>query len=1046
MRFKAPFSRAILWMVCWLAAFSASGSVVTNLLQMQQLVARDQRVTTEIALEGIVCWVSARNDQIVLQDSSGAALIEVDLRAALLQPGDQIRVAGRCTATGGGERFLIGKVMVVDNDRTHPWQERSIEIPMSAGRHPIRVAWFNRTGTNHLSVFYEGPGVPRQPVPDSALSYSKDELDQVQPPFIPGLRWRSFEGAWWQVPDFSRLPFQNRGVSSNFNLGSANRDQFVALCFDGYLEVPTDGKYKLTVASAGGAQLWLGLPRVTVLGRTQPPAAEPLGMGQVIASTREGIWANVEGEVSFVSRAERGGWHMELSSGTGRMRAIIAANDSVFSAERLLGARIRVTGLCLTASTLDGHRIPGVIWIPEAKRIEVLQGLPPKPGAEWETDELPLLTTAAEIKRLKREDALRGYPVRIRGVVTWATRTAVVLQDSTSGIFVDEVEENDSYPLREGELWEVEGITVAQFSPMILARRITRLGRGVLPPPVQPAWDQLMNGSLDTLYVELQGIATAVESNRVSLLTRSGKIQAYLPETPISEVSQYEGALLRIRGCLWAVKDEITHVFKIGEVQIHSAVIHIEEPPPAYPFATPLKRTADLLLFDAQAALLKQVKVGGQIVHSRNSEYFLMDGTNGLRFVPRAAVKLTAGDMVEVVGFPELGGPSPILREALVRSTGHAPLPEPRTLVEGLWAAGDLDATRVSVQALLLNLSKDQQDQVLGLQAGPHVFVARLPLHRGPGLSLPVGSRLQLVGTFAVRAGDRAVGREVDSFELLLNSPADIRLLARPAWFTLRRMILVVGLLVGSLLIAMIWITVLRKQVEQRSAQLHSEIQERERTEKLRALEAERSRIARDLHDDLGSSLTEISLLADAGPGHPPTLDRAVSRFKAIGGKARSLVQALDVIVWLVNPSKDALPFLTGYLGSYAEDYLSASGIGCRLKIPVDMPPVRLNANVRHNLFLAVKEALHNIVRHAHASEVLVEFAAREGCLQMVVSDNGKGFDPALPAEGNGLANLQQRLASVGGTCEISAQSGSGTTVRLLLPLGGKADNQGVGI
>jgi signal transduction histidine kinase len=1045
MRFKAPFSRAILWMVCWLAAASAPASVVTSLSELQKLVARDQRVTTTIDLEGVVCWVSGRNDQIILQNTTGTALMEVDPGTVTLTVGDRISVTGGCTATGGGERLLIGKTLVVDNDRTHPWRERSGDFLLSSGRHPIRVAWFNRTGTNHLSISYEGPGVPRQPVPDSALSHITMEPGQIQPLILPGLRWRSYEGAWWQIPDFTRMEARDQGVTSNFTLQVGDRDQQVALVFEGLLEVPTNGNYTFTVGSAGGAQMWLGLPHVAVVQAGRPPVAEPLGFGQVLPSQREGIWARVEGLVSFVSRAERGGWEMELGSGTGRLRAIVPGDDSDFSAERLLGSRVQATGLCLSATTLDGYRVPGVLWVPEGKLIEVLK-TQQQERPEWETDQLPLLTNAAEIKRLKREDALRGYPVKVRGVVTWATRTAVVLQDATSGVFVDEVEENDSYHLREGELWEVEGITVAQFSPMILARRVTRLGRGVLPPPVQPAWDQLMNGSLDTLYVELQGIATAVESNRVTLLTRSGKIQAHLPETPVEQMPQYEGALLRIRGCLWAVKDEVTHVFKIGEVQIHSAVIHIDEPPPAYPFSIPLKRTADLLLFDAQAALLKQVKVAGQVIHSRNNEYFLMDATNGLRFIPRTEVKLNTGDLVEVVGFPELGGPSPVLREALVRPNGHGPLPEPRPLLEGPWPAGELDATRVSVRALLLNLSKDQQDQVLGLQAGPHVFVARLPLHRGTEFSLPVGSRLELVGTFAARAGDRTAGREVDSFELLLNSPADIRLLARPPWFTLRRMALIVGLLIGSLLLAMIWITMLRRQVEMRSAQLHSEIQERERTEQLRALEAERSRIARDLHDDLGSSLTEISLLADAGPGHPPTLDRAASRFQTIGTKARSLVQALDVIVWLVNPSKDALPFLTGYLGSYAEEYLSASGIGCRLKIPVDMPPVRLNANVRHNLFLAVKEALHNIVRHAHASEVLVEFAAHDGCLEMMVSDNGKGFDPALPAEGNGLANLKQRLASVGGSCEIAAQPGSGTTVRLLLPLGGTADKQQVGI
>jgi signal transduction histidine kinase len=1012
--------------------------VVTNLLQFQRLVAAEQRDTCQVRLQGIVCWAARGGDQMVLQDAGGAALVETDPRGPSVRAGDLVRLEGRCTATGGGEGFAIGKTLVVDNDRDHAWQERAGDIFLQPGKHPLRVAWFIRTGTNGLSVSYEGPGLPRQAVPDSALSQGVRQGDAAAVSYLAGVRWRSYEGAWWQMPPFDRLSPSQQGTTANFNLEVRSRDELIALCFDGWLEVSRAGVYTFATASAGGSQLFIGSPQLTVVGTGASPVPRRIGLGQVLPPEQEGLWAEVEGKVGFVSPKQPGGVRLELSSGTGRIRVVLAAKPAV-APERLAGSRLRLRGLCWSAATLDEQRIPGVLWVPDGEHFEVLTVAPEREENPWEKDPLPLLTTAAAIKRLKREEATRGYPVKLRGVLTWANRTAVVLQDTTSGIFVDQVELNDSYHEREGEFWEVEGVTVAQFSPMILARRVTRLGRGTLPPPVQPAWDQLMNGSLDTLYVELQGIATEVETNRVILLTRGGKIQAYLPETSAEEAQRYEGALVRIRGCLWAVKDEVTHFYKPGQVQIHSAVIHVEEPPPAYPFATPLKRTAELLLFDPQAALLKQVKVAGQVVHSRAGEYFLMDGANGLRFVPRAAVRLAEGDLVEVVGFPELGGPSPLLREALARKTGHAPLPAARDLPEGPWPTGELDATRVRTKALLLNLGKDQQDQVLGLQAGPHVFVARLPVRSAAGLSFPVGSRLELTGTFAGRAGDRAAKGESDSFELLLNSPEDIRLLARPAWYTLRRMMLIVGVLVGGLLMAMIWITVLRKQVEQRSAQLRSEIQERERTEQLRALEEERSRIARDLHDDLGSSLTEISLLADAGPGRPPSLERAVSRFQAIGNKARSLVQALDVIVWLVNPSKDLLPFLAGYLGSYAEDYLSASDIGCRLKIPLDMPPVRLNANVRHNLFLAVKEVLHNTVRHAHASEVLVEFALRDGGLETVLSDNGRGFDPSAPAEGNGLANLRQRLASVGGRSEICTQPGAGASIRLFLPLPAEA-------
>ena len=972
----------------------------------------------------------------MLQDDSGAAVVETDPQGPVVHGGDVVALEGSCTGIGGGEGFSIGNTLVVNNDRIHPWQERSGEVFLNQGKHPLRLAWFNRTNTEALQVFYEGPGLARQPIPDAALSQGGLRAGDVTPALSPGVRWHSYEGKWWQVPAFARLRPCKEGTAANFDLDVRSRQEFVALCFEGWLEVPQAGVYRFTTGSSGGSQLSIGLPRLKVLGRAPLPAAQRVKLGQILTAEPAGFWGEVEGQVDFLSRGEAGGLTLALSSATGRLRVEIADGARV-SLELTPGSRVRLRGVCWSASTLDEQRIPGVFWAPDSEHLELL-ALAPRPpagGTETESGHLPMLTSIAEIKHLRREEAMRGYPVTIRGVITWSDRTAVVLQDMTSGIFVDEVEVNDSYHLRLGEYWEVEGVTMAQFSPMVRARRAVRLGRGVMPEPVQPTWDQLMNGSLDTHYVELRGIATAVESNRVTLLTSGGKIQAQLSETAPGNIQQHEGALVRIRGCLWAVKDEVTHVVKLGEVQIHSAVVNVDEPPPTYPFAAPLKRAAELLLFDARAALLKQVKVAGQVIHMRAGEYYLMDGTNGLRFVPRTAVRLDVGDQVEVVGFPVLGGPSPVLREALVKQTGHAALPPPRELLEGSWPVGELDATRVRTKALLLNLGKDQQDQVLGLQAGPHVFVARMPASNAAALSFPVGSKLELTGTFAGRVGDGATGRAVDSFEVLLKSSADVRLLARPVWSTVRRMIIVVGVLAGVLLGALVWITMLRRQVEQRTAQLRVEIQERERAEKMRAIEEERSRIARDLHDDLGSSLTEISLLADAGLRNPPLAERALSRFHAIAAKARALVQALDVIVWLVNPSKDALPFLAGYLGSYAEEYLGASGIGCRLKIPMDMPALRLNADVRHNLFLAVKEVLHNIVRHAHASEVLVTFALREGVLEIAISDNGQGFDPAASVEGNGLANLRQRVAGIGGRCEIQAQPGAGASVRLVLPL-----------
>jgi signal transduction histidine kinase len=259
--------------------------------------------------------------------------------------------------------------------------------------------------------------------------------------------------------------------------------------------------------------------------------------------------------------------------------------------------------------------------------------------------------------------------------------------------------------------------------------------------------------------------------------------------------------------------------------------------------------------------------------------------------------------------------------------------------------------------------------------------------------------------------------------------------LSQPSWWTLQRLLILVGALVVVLAFTGIWITQLRRLVEQRTAQLQRETRERERVERQHALEAERSRIARDLHDDLGASLTEISVLASTGqrPGageisHP-------NLFHSIAGKARSLIAALDVIVWAVDPEDNSLQSLADYLTGYAEDFFSHTNISCRFKVPVTFPQITLDGRVRHDLLMVVKEAMTNVVRHAEATEVEFRMAVVDGALEIVVVDNGRGFDPVMAGDGHGLKNFSARLEKLGGRCQLESRAGGGTTVRVQLPL-----------
>ena len=214
-------------------------------------------------------------------------------------------------------------------------------------------------------------------------------------------------------------------------------------------------------------------------------------------------------------------------------------------------------------------------------------------------------------------------------------------------------------------------------------------------------------------------------------------------------LKRYENALIRVRGCVIPGRNLNTQQVELGRMRLANFSVNVDEPAPADPFATPLKRASDLLLFDPRAGTIQRVKIAGQVLSEQGGEYFLMEGTNGLRFIPKAPVKLRAGDLVEVVGFPELGGPAPVLREAVVRPIGNTSLPAARPLPESVLLSRQYDATLVRVEARLTSITLDQSGQVLELQAGTRGFVARLDATRGSLRDISPGSRLELTGVYA---------------------------------------------------------------------------------------------------------------------------------------------------------------------------------------------------------------------------------------------------------------------------------------------------------
>ena len=210
-----------------------------------------------------------------------------------------------------------------------------------------------------------------------------------------------------------------------------------------------------------------------------------------------------------------------------------------------------------------------------------------------------------------------------------------------------------------------------------------------------------------------------------------------------------------------------------------------------------------------------------------------------------------------------------------------------------------------------------------------------------------------------------------------------------------------------------------------------------------RELERERARIAQDLHDDLGAGLTEISLTTDLAQSPDLPADESRQYVREIGLRARELVQSMDEIVWAVNPRNDSVMSLAAYICQYAQRLLKAADIRCRLDVQGNLPSVSFNAEQRYQLFLAFKEAITNVARHSHAREMRLSVQAEGETLRIILQDDGCGFDPGNCAAGaDGLRNMSDRLARLGGQCAIVSRSGDGARVEFTLPLASPSNTE----
>lgn len=239
-------------------------------------------------------------------------------------------------------------------------------------------------------------------------------------------------------------------------------------------------------------------------------------------------------------------------------------------------------------------------------------------------------------------------------------------------------------------------------------------------------------------------------------------------------------------------------------------------------------------------------------------------------------------------------------------------------------------------------------------------------------------------------------------------------------WFRTAVILCLVGIVVAV-------VRYISTQKLKRELQLHKQQE---------ALEKERARIARDLHDQLGANLTQVALLGEMAEVDKHLPDEIELHARQICQTARMTTHALDEIVWAINPSNDTLEGLANYACKYAQEYLALAGLRYRADVPANLPATDIPPEVRHHVFLAFKESVNNVVKHAQASEAWIRLRLSPAGFILEIEDNGRGLggSPA-PQNRNGLRNMRKRMEDIGGGFSISPSTNGGTIVRLTVPM-----------